>query len=160
MSMISATTSPAVPLDAGAAAPQVSATTEAGAGINLGDVYSKNTYTLVFFYPKAFTGGCTAQSCSLRDGYEELAALGVAIIGVSTDDVDTQRRFKEKNHLPYTLLADTDKTVAQAFGQSPGGRASRQAYLIKDGKIIYADHKGTTGKQAETILAHIKNSSK
>ncbi|RRJ98296.1 peroxiredoxin [Opitutaceae bacterium TAV4] len=151
------TTAQSAPLDAGADAPHVSATTETGAKINLADVYSKNTYTLVFFYPKAFTGGCTAQSCSLRDGYESLAALGVAIIGVSTDNVETQRRFKEENRLPYTLLADTDKTVAQAFGQPSGGRASRQAYLIKDNKIIYADHKGTTSKQAETILAFIKD---
>ncbi|EIP99104.1 Peroxiredoxin [Opitutaceae bacterium TAV1] len=150
---------PAEPLDVGSPAPQISATTQAGTTLALADVYSVNKYTLVFFYPKAFTGGCTAQSCSLRDGYEALAAKGVAIIGVSTDDVETQRRFKEENHLPYTLLADTDKQVAQAFGQPAGGRASRQAYLInKDGKIVYADHKGTTTRQAEVILEFIKDS--
>lgn len=143
------------PLDVGADAPRISATTETGAQINLADVYASNAYTLIFFYPKAFTGGCTAQSCSLRDGYEALAAQGVAIIGVSTDDVETQQRFKKEHRLPYTLLADTGKAVAHAFGQPAEGRASRQAYLVKGGKIIYADHKGTTSKQAEVILAFL-----
>jgi peroxiredoxin Q/BCP len=157
--LLAMTSSPllAEPLQAGSPAPQVSATTQAGTTLALADVYSANKYTLVFFYPKAFTGGCTAQSCALRDGYEALAARGVAIIGVSTDDVETQRRFKEENRLPYTLLADTDKSVARAFGQPAGGLASRQAYLIgKDGKIVYADHKGTTTRQAEVILEFLK----
>jgi peroxiredoxin Q/BCP len=142
----------AAPLKVGDPAPQVTATTETGASLAFADAYSQSPYTLVFFYPKAFTGGCTAQSCSLRDGYEQLAKLGVSIIGVSTDSVETQKKFKDEHRLPYTLIADTDKKVLQAFGQSALMFASRQAYLIKDGRIVYADLKGSTKQQADDIL--------
>ncbi len=145
------------PLAVGADAPVLTATAETGEPLNLGDVYSKNQYTLVFFYPKAFTGGCTAQSCSLRDGYEALSEKGVAIIGVSTDDVATQKRFKDEHKLPYTLIADTDKAVMKAFGQAAiRPFAARQAYLVKDGKIVYADHKGSTKNQADDILKFLE----
>ncbi len=146
----------AEPLKVGDPAPQVTATTETGTELAFSDAYAKSPYTLVFFYPKAFTGGCTAQSCSLRDGYEELTRKGVSIIGVSTDSVETQRRFKEEHRLPYTLIADTDKKVVKAFGQNSLMFASRQAYLIKDGKIVYADLKGSTKQQADDILKFLE----
>ena len=75
----------AEPLKVGDAAPQIAATTETGEPLAFATVYRESPYTLVFFYPKAFTPGCTAQSCSLRDGYEQLAKAGVTVIGVSTD---------------------------------------------------------------------------
>lgn len=142
----------AEPLKVGDPAPQVTATTEAGVELTFADAYKQTPYTLVFFYPKAFTGGCTAQSCALRDGYEALAKQGVSIIGVSTDSVETQKKFKEEHRLPYTLIADTDKKVIRAFGQTSLMFASRQAYLIKDNKIVYADLKGSTKQQATDIL--------
>jgi thioredoxin-dependent peroxiredoxin len=148
--------SSAEPLAVGAAAPAVSARTDAGTDLNLSAVYEKHPYTLVYFYPKADTPGCTAQGCSLRDAYATLAQKGVAVIGVSTDGVEAQRAFKEKYDLPFTLLADTDKTVMKAFGQDPNRPvASRQAFLVHGGKIVYADHKGSTTKQAEDILAFL-----
>lgn len=147
--------SSASPLEVGAPAPVVTALAETGDSVDLGAVYKENKYTLVYFYPKAFTGGCTAQGCSLRDAYDTLHAKGVAIYGVSTDDVETQRKFKEEYKYPFILLADTDKTVMKAFGQSGIAFASRQAYLIKDSKIVYADHKGSTKKQADDILAFL-----
>ncbi len=142
-------------LKVGDKAPEITGVTETGQPLNFADVYSKQTYTLVYFYPKADTPGCTAQGCSLRDGYESLTSKGVAVIGVSRDSVAAQKAFKDKYHLPFTLIADTDDSVINAFGVStyPGGRANRQAYLIKGGKIIYTDYKGTTSKQAEAILA-------
>jgi peroxiredoxin Q/BCP len=79
----------------------------------------------------------------------------VAIIGVSTDDVEDQKAFKAKHNLPFTLLADTEKKVMKAFGQSGIMWASRQAYLIHDGKIVYADHKGSTTQQADDILGFL-----
>jgi peroxiredoxin Q/BCP len=148
----------AEPLKVGDKAPMVTGTTETGARLALGDVYKKQPYTLVYFYPKADTKGCTAQGCSLRDAYEQLTKEGVAVIGVSLDQVDDQKAFKEKYNFPFTLLADPDRTVVNAFGvpvRQVAGRgdfASRQAYLIKDRKIIYTDHTGTTEKQAEVIL--------
>lgn len=151
----------AEPLKVGDPAPAVTAVTDAGEKIALADIYKKQPYTLVYFYPKADTPGCTKQGCSLRDGYEALTKQGVAVLGVSHDDVAAQKAFKDKYHLPFTLIADTDKTVINAFGVPTkvvplmGEFASRSAYLIKDGKIIYTDYKGTTDKQAEAILAEL-----
>jgi len=144
----------AAPLNVGDAAPLISATTDAGTTLNLSDVYAKNTYTLVYFYPKADTPGCTKQGCSLRDANTDLAAKGVAIIGVSTDSVAAQKAFKEKYNFPFTLLADSDKKVLKAFGQSAVKFASREAYLIKGGKIVYKDT-GVTAEQGQNILKYL-----
>ena len=139
--------------EVGSTAPVASALTDAGESLNLADVYADNDYTLVYFYPKADTPGCTKQGCSLRDSYEELTDKGVAVIGVSYDKVEKQRAFKEKYNFPFTLLADTEKKVAKAFGAD--GMvvfASRSAYLMHDGKVVYADHKGSTAQQADDVL--------
>ncbi|MSU25040.1 MAG: peroxiredoxin [Opitutus sp.] len=145
----------AEPLNVGDAAPVVSAVTDAGTTLNLGDTYKANTYTVVWFYPKALTGGCTKQGCSLRDAAADLKAKGVAIVGVSVDSVEKQKEFKDVNHFPYPLLADTDKKVVQAFGQAALVVASRECYVInRAGKIVYKD-KGVTDKQAENILAFL-----
>jgi peroxiredoxin Q/BCP len=139
-------------LKIGDAAPVVSGlATDAGTTIDLADIYKKSAYTLVYFYPKADTPGCTAQGCSLRDGFDELTKKGVVVLGVSTDSVEAQKKFKEKNKFPFLLVADTDKKVIKAFGQSSLVFASREAYLIKDGKVVYHDT-GVTTKQAENVL--------
>jgi peroxiredoxin Q/BCP len=149
----------AEPLTVGSAAPLISATTETGATLNFAEVYPKG-FTLVYFYPKADTPGCTAQGCSLRDAYAELAKKGVTVIGVSTDSVEAQKKFKEKYNLPFTLIADTDKSVMKAFGQEGVplvGFAKRQAYLInKEGKIVWLDLTASTKQQSEDVLAAIK----
>jgi peroxiredoxin Q/BCP len=146
----------AEPLKVGDKAPALSATTDAGTTLNLADVYKKNNYTLVWFYPKALTGGCTKQGCSLRDASAELKKHGVAVVGVSNDTVEKQKEFKEKNNFDYPLLADTDKTVVKAFGQSGIAFPSREAFLInKEGKVVYYD-KGQTDKQAEKVLEFLK----
>jgi len=145
------------PVNVGDPAPVASALSDAGEKTDLASVYSKNKYTLVYFYPKADTPGCTAQGCSLRDGYEKLQEKGVAIVGVSTDSVKAQSEFKTKYKLPFTLLADTEKEVLKAFGVgSLFGFSSRQAYLIHEGKVVYADHKGSTKQQADDILAFLE----
>ena len=142
-------------LKVGDKAPAVSATTDAGTTLNLAEVYAKNNYTLVWFYPKALTGGCTKQGCSLRDASADLKKLGVAVIGVSTDPVEKQKEFKEKNNFDYPLLADTDKKVVKAFGQAGIAMASREAFLIdRSGRVVYYD-KGQTDKQAELVLAFL-----
>src|SRR5690348_610740 len=97
------------------AAPALQAVDQHGNSVNLADFYSKGL-TLVYFYPKASTPGCTAQACSLRDAYEKLTNAGVQVIGVSTDSVRSQKKFAEKQKLPFTLLADPDGKVVKAFG--------------------------------------------
>src|ERR1035437_2889214 len=127
------------PLKVGDAAPTLSAVTEAGETLSLGAIYPKG-YTLVYFYPKADTAGCTAQGCSLRDAYDVLGKKGVTVIGVSHDNQAEQKAFKEKFHFPFTLIADSDQKVSKAFGVPNipvTSLATRQAFLIdKEGKIV------------------------
>lgn len=146
-------------LKVGDNAPVVSALTDSGDTLDLGDVYAKNTYTVVWFYPKALTGGCTKQGCSLRDASAELTKRGAAVVGVSTDNVEAQKKFKETNNFPFPLLADTDKKVVKAFGQSGMLMASRECYVIKGGKIVYKDT-GVTDKQADNVLAFLASDKK
>jgi peroxiredoxin Q/BCP len=146
-------------LNVGDNAPVVSAPTDSGETLNLGDVYAKNTYTVVWFYPKALTGGCTKQGCSLRDASTELTKRGAAVVGVSTDSVEKQKEFKQTNNFPFPLLADTEKKVVKAFGQSAMVVASRECYVIKGGKIVYKDS-GVTDKQADNVLAFLDSDKK
>ena len=145
-------------LKVGDSAPKVTGITETGAKLDFSDVYGKQPYTIVYFFPKADTPGCTAQACSLRDAYVDLTKRGVAVIGVSLDQVAAQSAFKEKYHVPFTFIADPDKVVVDAFGVATrnipllGPIAQREAFLIKDGKIVWADYKASTSKQAADVL--------
>lgn len=158
LAMIFSSSGRADPLKVGDAAPAVSGITETGTALNLGDVYKQQRYTLVYFYPKADTPGCTAQGCSLRDDYEQLKKSGVAVVGVSLDHTDAQKAFKDKYHFPFTLIADPDKKVVNAFGvptksvPGMGEFAKRQAFLVENGKIVWADYKASTDKQASDVM--------
>jgi len=153
LGLFSASALRADPLEIGARAPALTAIDQNGQSIALADLYAKG-WVLVFFYPKADTSGCTKQACSLRDAYESLTERGVTVVGVSTDGVAAQKAFMEKHHLPYTLLADADKKVVGAFGvPTTMGFASRQAYLIKDGVLVWRDLKASTDQQAADVLA-------
>lgn len=72
--------------------------------------------TVIYFYPKDNTSGCTAEACSLRDNYEALQAKGYNIVGVSKDSSASHRKFADKYALPFTLLADTSTQMLQTFG--------------------------------------------
>ena len=136
-------------LEIGSPAPQLNVLTDEGITIDLGKALSAGT-TLVFFYPKAMTPGCVKQACSLRDSWDELQARDVKIFGVSSDTANTQAQFRDKYTLPFTLLADTNGEIADAFSK---GRWSRQAYLFKDGILVWRDLMAATSKQATEILA-------
>ncbi len=72
--------------------------------------------TIIYFYPKDNTSGCTAEACNLRDNHEALIAKGYNVVGVSKDSVKSHKNFKEKYDLPFTLLSDTSTQMLQAFG--------------------------------------------
>lgn len=76
----------------------------------------KGKKLIIFFYPKADTPGCTAEACNLRDNYKILQEKGFELLGVSADSEKKQKKFKEKYHLPFPLLADENKEVINAFG--------------------------------------------
>ena len=135
-------------LELGSPAPVIEVLTDQGTTLDLGEALSTGT-ALVFFYPKAMTPGCVKQACSLRDGWDELQARNVSIFGVSSDTAEKQAQFRDKYTLPFTLLADTDGRIADAFSKS---RWSRQAYLFRDGILVWRDFKAATSKQAAEVL--------
>jgi thioredoxin-dependent peroxiredoxin len=148
-------------LSLGDAIPAVSAPDQDGKTIDLAEA-AKAGYTVVYFYPKAMTPGCTAQACSLRDAYLDLQQKRVKIFGVSADSVAKQKEFAAKDNLPFELLSDPDHKVMAAFGVPliGPGLATRQAYLFKDGKLIWFDTKASTDKQAADIEAALGSSGK
>ena len=146
----------AEPLDTGAALPAVTAKDQDGKEVKLAEEGAKG-WTLVYFYPKADTPGCTKQACSLRDSYEALTQKGVRIYGTSMDTVEAQKAFKDKYKLPFTLLADKEAKVADAFGvPHAAGFAKRQAFLFKDGKLVWRDLEASTDQQAADVLKELE----
>ena len=101
-------------LQVGDKIPNLSGINENGETISLKQFEGKKL--ALFFYPKSGTPGCTAEACSLRDYYAEIKAKGVEVLGVSPDPIKKQKGFIEKYNFPYSLIADTDKTITQAFG--------------------------------------------
>jgi peroxiredoxin Q/BCP len=101
-------------LKVGDKAPEFTVNDQDGNSVSTSDFQGKKW--VVFFYPKADTPGCTAEACNLRDNYEALKKEGYELLGVSADSEKRQKKFKEKYHLPFPLLADEDKKVIQAFG--------------------------------------------
>ncbi len=141
----------------GSPAPTPAAIDQDGKPLDLAATYAKGI-TLVYFYPKADTPGCTAQACSLRDGIEDLKSLGVQVIGVSKDTPAAQKKFQEKYNLPFPLIADTDGKVAEAFGVGRIlGFTSRTSFLVKDGKIAWVEPKAGTKNHAEQVKAALQS---
>ena len=85
-----------------------------GKAVSSKDLIGKKT--IIYFYPKDNTSGCTAEACSLRDNYEALQAKGYNVVGVSKDSAASHRKFADKYELPFTLLADTSTQMLQTFG--------------------------------------------
>ena len=142
------------PIELGAPIPDISGTNQAGQTISFREAGARG-YLLVYFYPKADTPGCTAQACSLRDAYEDLQKKGVKVLGVSADVMEAQKKFQEKYRLPFDLIAGADGKAISAFGvpRIPViGLAARQAFLFRDGKLIWRDLHAATKKQAEDVL--------
>jgi peroxiredoxin Q/BCP len=145
-------TKPRPPLDIGEAVPELSARDADGMPVSLGGA-CRDGFTLLYFFPKAGTPGCTSQACGLRDDFSSLEARGVRIIGISADSVATQRRFTDKNQLPFTLLSDRDHTLAAAFGVGLlAGFPMRQSFLIKNGRVVWRDLGASTRTHAREVL--------
>jgi thioredoxin-dependent peroxiredoxin len=146
------------PLAVGAPAPAVTGTDQDGKPVNFADIYAKGT-TLVYFFPKAETPGCTKEACSFRDSYATLHGRNLQIIGVSRDTVDAQKKFQDKYHLPFILIADTDGKITEAFGVPSilGKLSSRQSFIIKDGKVAWNSLKAKTDGAAQEVQQALDN---
>lgn len=144
---------------AGDRAPDFKATTGDGETLSLKDFAGE--WLLLYFYPRDNTPGCTKQACNLRDNFDALRQRGVRIVGVSDDDSDSHSRFSEKYDLPFPLLADTERSVLQAYGaygeKSLYGRKSvgtkRTSFLIDpDGVVRHVFKRPKTGEHAAEVL--------
>jgi thioredoxin-dependent peroxiredoxin len=101
-------------LQVGDKAPTLLGLNQDGKEITLADYAGKKV--VLYFYPRDNTPGCTAEACSLRDGYDDLRKQGYEVIGVSTDSAASHQKFIAKQSLPFSLIADTDKKLSEAYG--------------------------------------------
>lgn len=112
---------------------------------------------VLYFYPRDATPGCTAEACAFRDAWDRLQSTGAVVLGVSTDDVESHRRFHEEHQLPFELLADLDGRVAQLYGVPLRlGMASRVTFLIDDeGVVRHVWEDVDPGVHAAEVIAEI-----
>jgi peroxiredoxin Q/BCP len=141
-------------------APDFTASTNGGGTVSLTDFKGKNI--ILYFYPKDDTPGCTKEACAFRDAYADFREKGAVVLGVSPDPTKAHDKFVEKYKLPFTLLADVDKQVVQAFGvwgqKSFMGRkymgTHRVTFLIgPDGRIKKIWPKVKPEEHAAEVLA-------
>lgn len=146
-------------LKIGDMAPDFSLPTQSGEVLSLSDL--KGGKTVLYFYPKDNTSGCTLEAKSLRDGKEELAARGYRIVGVSPDSERSHQNFCSKHDLNFTLIADTDKVMCKAYGvwveKSMYGRkymgVKRTTFLLDDqGRITHIFDKVKTADHYRQII--------
>ena len=101
-------------MNVGEKAPDFLGYNEKGKEIRLSDYRGRKV--VLYFYPKDMTSGCTAQACNLRDNYDALRQAGYEVIGVRINDAKSHQKLIEKNQLPFTLIADTEHQLTEAFG--------------------------------------------
>lgn len=152
-----------VALRAGDPAPDFSGLTTDGTPVALKDFRGRKL--VLYFYPRDDTPGCTKQACSLRDHQAEILARGAAVLGVSTQDPASHRRFTDKFRLNFPLLADTDGVVGRAYGtlggpglvarlKSAAGMAARVTFIIDEaGRIAHVIDRPDVAHHAEEVLA-------
>jgi peroxiredoxin Q/BCP len=146
-------------LTKGKKAPAFSAPNQDGEIVSLKDYLGKKV--AIYFYPKDDTPGCTEQACNIRDNMSGLKKTGIEIIGISVDDVKKHKKFEQKYELPFTLIADEDKKIAekyQVWGEKKMyGRVYmgifRTTYLINEnGEIVHVIEKVDTKNHTAQIL--------
>ena len=146
-------------LEAGDAAPDFSLQDADGSTVSLADLAGSTT--VLYFYPKDDTTGCTAEACEFRDRAPDYDAAGARVIGVSPDPVASHASFRDKHGLPFTLLSDPDHEVAEAYGvwvqKSMYGRTymgvERSTFVIgPDGRLTHALYKVRPRGHAASVL--------
>jgi thioredoxin-dependent peroxiredoxin len=154
-------------LAVGTQAPDFTTTDQDGKKRSLSDFKGKRV--ILYFYPKDNTSGCTKEACAFRDHFDEFRRLGVEILGVSVDSEKSHQSFVKKHGLPFTLLADTDKRLVEAYGvwgeKSLYGKkymgTNRVTYLIDEGgKIAAVFPKVKPDTHAEEMLAILQGKGK
>ncbi|HTN00009.1 MAG TPA: thioredoxin-dependent thiol peroxidase [Pedobacter sp.] len=147
-------------LKQGDQAPKFTSTDQNGNPISLDQFKGKKV--VLYFYPKDNTPGCTAEACDFRDNYQGLVAKGIEVLGVSVDDEKSHQKFVTKFSLPFTLLADTDHAIVEAYGvwgeKNMYGKKymgiHRTTFIInEEGKIAHIITKVDTKSPTEQVLS-------
>lgn len=161
-------------LSVGDRAPEFKATADDGSTWDVTQFTGKNNI-VVYFYPAAMTGGCTAQACAYRDRRDDLQAAGAVVVGVSGDKVENLRLFKLAENLNFPLLADESGDIAKAFGVPAGDGGAikrtvegvehelvrgvttrRWTFIIgRDGNIVYKNESVNAQKDTEEVLSFL-----
>lgn len=152
-----------VTLAAGDPAPPFALPDQDGAEHRLEDYAGR--ILVLYFYPRDFTPGCTAEACSFRDAHAGIAAAGAAVLGVSTDDAASHRRFREEHGLPFPLLADAGAEVASRYGawgeRTLYGRTSvgmtRATFVVgPDGRLLRVWKRARAAGHGEAVLRALR----
>jgi thioredoxin-dependent peroxiredoxin len=152
-----------VSLKAGDQAPEFSLPADDGTIVTLGGLRGKNV--VLYFYPKDDTSGCTKEACEFRDSWKDVKKSGAVVLGVSPDPVASHQKFKQKYQLPFPLLADTDHSIASAYGawgeKSMYGRKYqgilRTTFLIDpDGRVSRVFEQVRPAGHASEVLAALR----
>ena len=149
----------------GSTAPDFATVNQRGENVSLQDF--RGQYLVVYFYPKALTPGCTTQACGIRDVAAELAELNAVAVGISPDDSARLQRFDDKYELGFDLLADTDHSIAEAWGvwglKKFMGKeymgVNRITFIVDpDGKVAHVIPKVKTTTHHDDVLALLRHS--
>jgi peroxiredoxin Q/BCP len=146
-------------LKVGDLAPDFTANNQNNQSVSLSDFRGKKV--ILYFYPKDNTPGCNAEACSFRDNYQFFTGKGYEVVGVSTDDEKSHKKFEAKFELPFTLIADTEKAIVEAYGvwveKSMYGKTymgtARKTFVIDEqGKIILIVDKVDTKNASQQLV--------
>ena len=136
-------------LKEGDAAPDFEARDAGGNVVKLSNLRGRKV--VLYFYPKDDTPGCTKEACSFRDSFAEFRGRGIEVLGVSTDDEKSHRKFAEKYGLPFTLLADTDHRVADLYGVYGEKQFMGRKYMGVERKTFLVDEEGRLRKVFDKV---------
>jgi thioredoxin-dependent peroxiredoxin len=131
-------------VEEGRPAPDFTLTSDSGEAVSLSSL--KGSPVVLYFYPKDDTPGCTAQACGIRDAYGEFEDAGAIVLGVSPDGEASHAKFKEKYELPFTLLADADHAVADAYGVWAEKTFAGKTYMGVERSTFVIDPDGNVGR--------------
>jgi thioredoxin-dependent peroxiredoxin len=143
-------------IEEGTPAPAFEAETDDGRKVSLEELRGKPV--VLYFYPKDDTPGCTTQACGIRDAWSEFRSRGAEVFGVSQDDAESHREFREKYGLPFPLIVDSDRTLGNAFGvgtlepRFPGYQRST-VVIGPDGTVVKSMPDVDAATHADEVLA-------
>lgn len=138
-------------------APDFSAKAHDGTDVRISALKGKPV--VVYFYPKDETPGCTKEACAFRDAWNELAKTGVVLIGISSDTLESHKKFAEHHKLPFHLVSDADGSIAKAYGvPTTLGYTARQTFVIgPDGNLKKIYRSVDVSKHAAEIVADVRS---